>query len=100
MVKELVLAHDLNNVQTIQSDCQTGLPEQSVDAVLLYDTLHDLKDQAKVLEELHRIMRPEGILSVSDHHLKQSKIAMLITQTGLFSLVKQGKKTITFQKLR
>lgn len=63
----------LANVETIHSDCKTGLPDNSVDAVLLYDTFHDLSDPDGVLEELHRVLKPDGILSFSDHHMKKMR---------------------------
>ena len=41
-VEDIALKKKLENVKTIQSDCHTDLPDQSVDVVLLYDTYHDL----------------------------------------------------------
>jgi ubiquinone/menaquinone biosynthesis C-methylase UbiE len=88
----------LTNVETIHSDCKTGLPDQSVDAVLLYDTYHDLEDGEAVLKELHRILKPNGILSFSDHHLKEKNILEKVTSANLFVLSQRGKKTYGFVK--
>lgn len=88
----------LANVQTICSDCKTDLPDDSMDAVLLYDILHQLNEPGGILEELHRILKPDGILSVTDHHLEESKILSEITGKGLFKLVEKGKKTYSFLK--
>jgi len=52
-VQGIAAKKQLANVETICSDCKTGLPDNSVDVVLLYDTLHDLSDPNGVLEELH-----------------------------------------------
>ena len=84
------------NVKAIVSDCDTGLPDQSVDVVLLYDTFHLLSQPDKVLVELHRILRPTGILSFSDHHMKEADILAAITASGLFQLKTKGHKTYTF----
>jgi ubiquinone/menaquinone biosynthesis C-methylase UbiE len=49
-VRNLASKKRLANVETILSDCETGLPDNSVDVVLLYDTLHALNDPSGVLE--------------------------------------------------
>ena len=88
----------ISNVRVILSDCDTGLPPDSIDVVLLYDILHDLENRTKVLTELRRVLKPEGILSVSDHHLKEEEIISGITGGGLFKLSVKGKKTYSFSK--
>jgi ubiquinone/menaquinone biosynthesis C-methylase UbiE len=99
MVQRLVSKKHLTNVITIQSDCQTGLPDESVDVSLLYDVFHDLEHPGEVLKELHRILKPNGILSLSDHHLQEKDIVSGVTEGGLFRLVKKGQRTYTFQKI-
>lgn len=89
----------LANVMTIQSDCSTGLPDQSLDIALLYDVFHDLDQPERVLKELHRVLRPGGVLSFSDHHLKENAINSGITQSGLFITARRGQKTYSFQKI-
>jgi ubiquinone/menaquinone biosynthesis C-methylase UbiE len=98
MVKRLAAKKKLQNVETILSDCKTGLPDKSMDVVLLYDAFHDLKDQDSVLRELYRILKPEGILSFSDHHLNEAEITSKIASQGLFQLLKKGKHTYSFTK--
>lgn len=97
-VQRIASKRQLMNVETIHSDCKTGLPDGSVDAVLLYDTFHDLGAPDKVLEELHRVLKPDGILSFSDHHLKENEIVSGVTGGGLFKLSKKGEKTYSFSK--
>lgn len=99
MVRGVVSRKHLNNVETILSDCKTGLPDKSLDAILLYDTLHDLSDPDCVLDELHRILKPNGILSLSDHHLKEAEIVSKVTGKGLFRQSGKGKNTYNFTKL-
>jgi ubiquinone/menaquinone biosynthesis C-methylase UbiE len=88
----------LSNVRTILSDSDTGLPPSSIDVALLYDTLHDLEDSDTVLAELHRILKPEGILSVNDHHLKEEEIISRVIKSELFQLKSKGKRTLNFSK--
>ena len=86
----------LENVQTILSDCKTGLPPNRLDVVLLYDTLHHLDEPDRVLAELHRVLKTKGILSVSDHHLKQDEIISRVTNRGLFKPSAKCKRTYSF----
>jgi len=99
MVQGIVSRKRLTNVETILSDCRTGLTDNSLDAVLLYDILHDLSDPNCVLEELHRTLKPTGILSLSDHHLKENEIVSRVTNRGLFKLSGKGMNTLSFTKI-
>ena len=95
-VQKLTSKKGIANVQTILSDCKTGLPPNSIDAVLLYDILHDLNNVSDVLMELHRILKPGGILSVSDHHLKEREVISPVTGGGLFKLSAKNQRTYSF----
>lgn len=95
-VKRIASRKRLDNVQAILSDCKTELPPNSIDLVLLYDILHDLDNASEVLAELHRILKPKGVLSVSDHHLKEEEIISRVTSTRLFKLSTKGKRTYSF----
>jgi len=97
-VQRIASAKKIPNIETILSDCQTGLPDISIDVVLLYDILHELSEPDKVFKELHRILKTDGILSCSDHHLSDSEIKSKVTNSGLFKLKKKGKKTFCFAR--
>lgn len=98
MVQGIASKNQLENVETIRSDCKTGLPDNSIDVVLLYDTFHALSDPDGVLEELHRVLKHDGILSFSDHHMKENEIISKITNRGLFKLSVKSKNTYNFLK--
>jgi ubiquinone/menaquinone biosynthesis C-methylase UbiE len=95
-VQTLASRKRLESVQTVLSDCKTGLLSNSLDVVLLYDTLHHLDEPDRVLAELHRVLKTKGILSVSDHHLKQDEIISRVTSRGLFKLSAKCKRTYSF----
>jgi ubiquinone/menaquinone biosynthesis C-methylase UbiE len=98
MVKKIAVRNELSNVETILSDCKTGLANNSIDVALLYDTFHDLSDPNAVLEELHRVLKPNGILSFSDHHMEEDEITSRVTAKGLFRLLRIGQRTYSFVK--
>jgi len=99
-VQKIAAKKRLTNIITILSDCVTGLPDESIDVVLLYDTLHDLSEPDKILAELHRVLKPDGILSFNDHHLKEeNEIIARIAGRGLFKLSGKGKRVYNFLKV-
>jgi ubiquinone/menaquinone biosynthesis C-methylase UbiE len=99
-VQSVAAKKHLTNIEAVLSDCATGLPDKSIDVVLLYDTFHGLNEPDKVLAELHRVLKPDGILSFNDHHMKEeNEIVSRITANGLFFLSRKGEKVYNFSKV-
>jgi len=99
-VQELAARKKLSNLHTICSGCATGLKDEGIDVVLLYDVFHGLSYPNSVLQELHRVLRPDGLLSFSDHHMDGGEIVFRVTDRGLFTLSKKGRTTYRFLKAR
>jgi len=97
-VEALVRRRGLTNVETIQSDCRTGLPDGSMDVVLLYDVFHGLGNPQMILAELHRVLKDEGKLSFNDHHMREADILARVTGSRLFELAEKGIHAYTFFK--
>jgi ubiquinone/menaquinone biosynthesis C-methylase UbiE len=97
-VQETALKMGLRNIETIHSDHAAGIPNEAVDIVLLYDVFHQVSDPQKVLVELHRVLKSDGVLSFSDHHMKEPDIIARVTHGALFSLARKAKYTFTFKK--
>nr|MDO8117398.1 class I SAM-dependent methyltransferase [Candidatus Sigynarchaeota archaeon] len=74
----------LTNLSTINTDCNTHLPDGSVDVVLLFDCFHNFKDPRPILSEMHRVLKPAGILAVQIDHFDPARSTLLIEQSGLF----------------
>jgi len=89
----------LNNIETIRTNCKTGLSDNSVDVVLLYDVFHGFGEPERFLKEFHRVLKPGGVLSFSDHHMKEEKIIQAITGSSLFELMESKKHTLSFAKV-
>jgi len=69
---------NLGNIEClhVSKDDNIPLPSLSVDVVLLYDVLHrgylpEWEERERVLKEVHRILKPRGLLSLYPTHLKQ-----------------------------
>ena len=87
------------NIETIQTDCDTGLDDESIDKVICFDVLHDIPNKDEILKEFHRILRKNSTLSIDDHHLSEDEIINLITSKGLFKLAEKNDKQYKFIKI-
>jgi ubiquinone/menaquinone biosynthesis C-methylase UbiE len=97
-VQALARKGQLANVETILSDCDTGLPDNSVDVALFYDIFHMLDNPDAVLVELHRVLKQDGTLSLLDPHMDEEDILAGVTDGRLFKLVRGDKRTYSFVK--
>ena len=98
-VQDIASKKGIRNIETICSDCATGLEDGSIDVALLYDTFHNLTDPDEVLKELYRILKPNSILFFSDHHMKEDEILSEITKKALFKLSRKEKRSYIFLKV-
>jgi ubiquinone/menaquinone biosynthesis C-methylase UbiE len=88
----------LTNITTILSDRDTGLPDQSIDVALAYDMIHMVKDKQALARELHRILKPNGLLSVIVGHIQVENVLKILEQDGLFSLRDRHGRLINLNK--
>ena len=77
------------NIKTILSSRETGLPDESVDVVLSYDVFQMISDKDKLLEELHRVLKSDGILFATAEHLDPKEFMNIFARGNLFTLIEQ-----------
>jgi ubiquinone/menaquinone biosynthesis C-methylase UbiE len=70
----------LRNVQTVLTDCNTKLPDSSVDVILLFYVLHDFKNPTAIIKELNRVLKPRGVMLVIDHKLENEKVVSILSR--------------------
>ncbi len=97
-VKKKVVKEGLPNVRTILSDRDTGLPDESVDVVLLYRTFYLVKDKRGLLDELHRVLKPDCILSVAGGGVPSCLNFM--GKDGRFLFAQRGRRLLNFRKAK
>jgi ubiquinone/menaquinone biosynthesis C-methylase UbiE len=93
-VKKRSAKENLTNIKTILSGRETGLPDECVDVVLLYDTFHLVRDQQALLEELHRILKPGGFLSADHMHTDRKVFLETMGSRNLFSCQSQNGENL------
>lgn len=87
------------NIHPIHGGHADELLNESADFVLVYDVLHDIPETDSVLGEIHRVLKTDGILSVSDHHLGEAPLLSIITGSGLFRLTQCNRLTCQFARI-
>ncbi|MHA2007499.1 MAG: class I SAM-dependent methyltransferase [Promethearchaeota archaeon] len=87
------------NIETIQTDCVTGLEDESVDVVICFDMFHGIPNKNELLKEFHRVLKPNSTLTFDDHHMKEDKILNFLTSENLFQLAEKKDKQYNFNKI-
>ncbi len=88
-VKERARQAELSNIIPVLSDSsnlEIELPDKNIDAILVYDVMHAIKDQKGLLQELHRVLKDDGILSVFPMHMGTERFMAIMKEYGLFCL--------------
>ncbi len=88
-IKERAGDEGLTNIETVLSDSSKpsiDLPDKSVDIILVYDVMHEIDDRRGLLQELSRVLKGDGILSVFPMHMGTENFIDVIRAHGLFCL--------------
>ena len=95
MVEEKLQKTSLTNVKvTIADAAKTGLPNESIDLVLLFGVIHALSLE-QVVPELYRVLKPDGALAVQTF---SDRSAGRVTKGGLFTVVGKEGRVFKFRK--
>jgi ubiquinone/menaquinone biosynthesis C-methylase UbiE len=74
------------------------LPEESIDVTLLYATIHEVKNKRALVKELHRVMKPNGLLSIWEGEMKVEDVVEFVEKDGLFGLRGRHGKALYFER--
>jgi len=88
----------VSNIKTILTSCKTGLNDNSVDVVLLFDVFHYFKEINSIFSEFNRILKPSGTIALEIHHMDENKAINSITETNLFSIQEKREHLVILQK--
>ncbi len=102
MIEEKAVHESLTNIEAILVDSyETGIQGSSADLVLLLDTLHQIGDCDALFREIHRILKPAGILFMDPGHMKMSKAREIVERTGLFAITEcRGSDMLVTPKVK
>jgi ubiquinone/menaquinone biosynthesis C-methylase UbiE len=99
IVKKKAASRSLTNVQTILTDSfNTGIPDSTADIVLLIDAISPIQDRQALLEEVFRLLKPDGLLFMDSSHMKTSRAKSIVEKTGLFVLFNLGGRNMVWAR--
>ena len=98
-IEEKAQREEFRNIDTILSDEDTGLPNDSVDAIFLYGVLREIEHRESLLRELYRVLKPNAYLSTRFcFRMKKDRVLEIIDEANLFSLREQKGHILNFSK--
>jgi len=76
-------------IHTKSEELKINLESKSIDAVLLYDVIHYMEalERKKIYEEIYRILKTGGILSVYPKHRKSDEPLWNLSDMGLDDVI-------------
>ncbi|MHA1327694.1 MAG: class I SAM-dependent methyltransferase [Promethearchaeota archaeon] len=98
-IKKRSLKNGLSNIETILTNCETKLINNSIDMIICFDVYHEINDKNCILKEFNRILKPNAVLALSDHHLKENDLIIEITEKNLFTFHEKKGNIILFKKI-
>ena len=86
-VKQKASRKGLENVETVLVEgYDTGIKESSIDRVLLIDTIHLIDDPDALFREIHRMLKPDGLLFMEKGHMAMPEQKKTVEESGLFKI--------------
>jgi ubiquinone/menaquinone biosynthesis C-methylase UbiE len=99
IVKREAASQALTNIEALLIDSfNTGLPDATAEVVLLIDAITPIKDRVPLLKEIHRLLKPDGILFMDSSHMSVGQAQTIVKETGLFDLVNVDGKEMVWGK--
>ena len=91
---------EIQNIETIHSsDLGAGLPDGSVDVVLMHDVLHMIDKRRALFDKVSRVLDPGGRVSIYPMHVDKVEVARQMGDSGFSLLAEEYEGNIlVFQK--
>jgi ubiquinone/menaquinone biosynthesis C-methylase UbiE len=97
-VSRKIVGSRLPNVEAKLADVtETRLGDESVDLAFLFGVMHAFKDVNKMLREMYRVLRPNGMLSIQSR-APEKELAETVDSSGLFTFKEGTSGVCVFEK--
>ncbi|RJS81763.1 class I SAM-dependent methyltransferase [Candidatus Bathyarchaeota archaeon] len=99
-VRRKIKEKGLKNVEVMLADAsETGLPDKSIDVSFLFGVIHALDNVDAVMQEMHRVLKAKGVLSIQKSWWwSEKKLLDVVTKKGLFSFKEKTNRVFKFEK--
>jgi ubiquinone/menaquinone biosynthesis C-methylase UbiE len=99
IVKKKAVSKGLANIETVLVDSyHSGIPDASADLVLLLDVIHGIHERDVLFREIHRLLKPSGLLFMDSGHASTREVKAQVEATGLFTMVKFDGRDMLLSK--
>ena len=78
----------------IHEDTPLDIPDDSIDVITLFHTIHHMRDAQSRLQDLHRVLKPGGLLIIKDHNVKTQTDADNVTFEHFVYSIGEGEATV------
>jgi ubiquinone/menaquinone biosynthesis C-methylase UbiE len=98
-VQKKVKKEGLENVSLeLQDVSNTMFEDECMDLCFFFGVFHSFKDTDSVVSEMHRILVPQGLMSIQSGRMAPEKIKRLVIKKKMFILENEGKRILQFCK--
>lgn len=98
-LKQKIEARNIANIEVkMVNASDTKLPPSCIDTAFLFGVIHAFDDIASVMQELHRVLKDGGILSIQKGRWSKERIVTATTKNGLFSIRSSKGRVLRFRK--
>lgn len=92
-VNELALKENLNNVIALQAnEFSVALPDHGANIVYAFDMFHMVENTGAFLQELYRLLKPEGTMFIEPGHQAFSLAREKILSSGQWRIIKEENR--------
>ena len=99
IIEKKIKKYNLKNVKPIITEDETGLPDESIDIALLFNVIFMIKNQEKLIDELHRVLKKGSIISIVNNGLGSKFKSKQIAEDSLVKLVCKNEKFVLSEKI-
>jgi ubiquinone/menaquinone biosynthesis C-methylase UbiE len=91
-VRSKIKEQDLQNIiPVLARGYRTDIPDHCTDMVCALDMFFGVKDPVALLVDIHRILKPGGVLILDDGYQSRSKTLEKLNRSGRFELAVENK---------
>lgn len=99
IIEKKIKKYNLKNIKPILTENGTGLPDKSIDIVLLFNVIFMINDKEKLIDELYRILKNDGIISIVNNGLGSKFKNKQVAKDSLMKLVCKNDKFLLSEKI-
>ncbi len=87
-----------NLIPVLVDSFSTGIPSASADLVLLIDAISPIRDRTSLLQEIQRLLKPQGLFFMDSSHMSAAQARQIVEKSGFFQIVEIDGRTLLWKR--